>query len=108
MLRACSVLADNYGHGRMTTDTIATHSRVPRRFLSNILGQLRAAGIVTAKRGHAGGYELARAPEAITVAEVLVAVESEPPFSASPQVRRSSLPFLDSLLQDLNSRACEM
>lgn len=48
---------------------------VPGRFLVQILLQLKAAGIVTSTRGAAGGYQLARPPEEITLEDVLRVVE---------------------------------
>jgi DNA-binding IscR family transcriptional regulator len=48
----------------------ATHAVVVRR----TLGLLRDAGIVASARGHAGGWRLARAPEAVTVADVFRAL----------------------------------
>ena len=48
---------------------------VPTRFLVQILLQLKAAGIVTSTRGAAGGYQLAKPPEEITLEDVLRVVE---------------------------------
>ncbi len=45
------------------------------RFLENILGELRTHGLVHSRRGSDGGYWLARAPDAITLADVIRAVE---------------------------------
>jgi Rrf2 family protein len=44
----------------------ATHAVVVRR----TLGLLRASGIVTSARGHAGGWRLARDPASVSVADV--------------------------------------
>ena len=56
---------------------ISEGQRVPERFLVQILLQLKAAGLVTSTRGAAGGYRLARPPEAITLADIRGAVEGE-------------------------------
>jgi Rrf2 family protein len=48
---------------------------VPERFLVHILLQLKAAGMVTSTRGAAGGYQLARPPEDITLDELHRAIE---------------------------------
>lgn len=50
---------------------IAQRTRVPLKFLEQILLALKAAGLVDAKRGVGGGYFLVRSPEAITVADVV-------------------------------------
>jgi Rrf2 family protein len=49
--------------------------KIPLRFLENILGELRHAGIVQSQRGAEGGYWLARPAEEITVADIIRAVE---------------------------------
>jgi Rrf2 family transcriptional regulator, iron-sulfur cluster assembly transcription factor len=53
---------------------IADRQRIPLRYLEQILQDLRKAGIVEARRGPRGGYALARAPEAVSLADVLRAV----------------------------------
>lgn len=59
----------------ITAEQIADAQRIPLNFLENILRDLRRAGIVESRRGQAGGYVLARAADAITVADVIRAVE---------------------------------
>jgi Rrf2 family protein len=56
-------------------ERIAQAQEIPLKFLENILGDLRHAGIVRSQRGVEGGYWLARPPEEITVADVVRAVE---------------------------------
>jgi Rrf2 family protein len=56
-------------------EKIAQAQEIPLKFLENILGDLRHAGIVRSQRGVEGGYWLARPAEEITVAEVVRAVE---------------------------------
>ncbi|NDC62935.1 MAG: Rrf2 family transcriptional regulator [Planctomycetia bacterium] len=48
---------------------------VPSRFLVQILLQLKGAGIVTSTRGAAGGYQLARPPEEITLDDIFRVIE---------------------------------
>ena len=48
---------------------------MPLKFLENILGDLRQAGLVRSQRGAEGGYWLARPAAEITLAEVIRAVE---------------------------------
>ena len=54
---------------------LAKAQKIPLRFLENILGELRHAGIVQSQRGTDGGYWLARSADDITVAEIIRAVE---------------------------------
>jgi Rrf2 family protein len=55
--------------------TIAQAHRIPPRFLVQILLQLKAAGLVESTRGSSGGYQLARPPEEISLAEVISAID---------------------------------
>ena len=48
---------------------------IPLQFLEHILLELKHARLVRARRGARGGYWLARAPEEITLADVIRAVE---------------------------------
>jgi len=56
-------------------EQIATAQGIPVRFLENILGDLRNAGIIESKRGVEGGYLLARPAEQIALADVIRAVD---------------------------------
>ena len=72
-------------------ERIATAQQIPLRFLENILMQLRHAGLVESRRGADGGYRLARAPEDITLAEVIRAIDG--PLAGVSGVRPESLGF---------------
>jgi Rrf2 family iron-sulfur cluster assembly transcriptional regulator len=54
---------------------IAERTGLPQPYLEQILLAVKGAGLVRSKRGVGGGYVLARAPEHITLAEVLAAVD---------------------------------
>jgi Rrf2 family protein len=54
---------------------IAERHGIPSPFLVQILQDLKRAGLVTSVRGAAGGYLLARAPEELSLAELLDVVE---------------------------------
>jgi len=54
---------------------IAERLHLPLPMLTNILNQLKTAGLVTSCRGVYGGYCLARRPEQISLAELIDAVE---------------------------------
>jgi Rrf2 family protein len=73
-LRAVVHLASEAPGGR-TTDQIAKVTRVPRAYLSKVLQSLAHAGIVNSQRGLGGGMTLARAPDELTILEVVNAVE---------------------------------
>jgi Rrf2 family transcriptional regulator, cysteine metabolism repressor len=74
-LRALLVLGLNYSQPVVKIHTISEQQNIPKRFLEQILNDLRSAGIVQSRRGAAGGYRLARAPEEITLASVIRQIE---------------------------------
>lgn len=55
---------------------IAKRQKIPQKFLELILGGLKQSGFVDSRRGAEGGYLLARSPDAITVGDVLRAIEN--------------------------------
>src|SRR5438445_9507718 len=61
--------------GMVTAEHIAEATGIPHNFLENILGDLRRAGLVESRRGQAGGYLLAKPAAAISIADVIRAVE---------------------------------
>ncbi len=58
-----------------TAEQMALEQGLPPRFLGAILADLRRAGIVASQRGAEGGYRLAREPSAITLADVIRALD---------------------------------
>jgi Rrf2 family protein len=73
-LRALIELATSTS-GRMSRDELAEAQQIPRRYLEAVLLDLRQAGLLIARRGPSGGYELNRPAASITVAEVARAVD---------------------------------
>ncbi|MCX6966523.1 MAG: Rrf2 family transcriptional regulator [Verrucomicrobia bacterium] len=74
-LRALIVLAENYGRGIVRIQTISEQQDIPKRFLEQILNDVKSGGFVESRRGIAGGYQLARPPEQITLATLIRYVE---------------------------------
>jgi Rrf2 family protein len=74
-LRALLVLGLNYGPSVVQIQIISRQQNIPKRFLEQILNDLKSAGIVQSKRGVAGGYRLARPPEEITLASIVRHIE---------------------------------
>lgn len=56
---------------------IAAATRLPQATVAKLLKSLAHAGLVIATRGAAGGYRLARRPAAISVAEVVAAIDGD-------------------------------
>ncbi len=70
-LRALLVLGQNYGQPVVKIQTISEQQNIPKRFLEQILNDLKSAGFVQSKRGISGGYQLGRRPEEITLSAVV-------------------------------------
>ncbi|TVQ35313.1 MAG: Rrf2 family transcriptional regulator [Geminicoccaceae bacterium] len=73
-LRALIVLASRPDRA-LSAAAVAEAARVPTKFLEQILGELRVAGLVASQRGRHGGYRLARPAESITFAAVIRLVD---------------------------------
>jgi Rrf2 family protein len=76
-LRALLVLGQDYmeDDSVVRIQEISTKQNIPKRFLEQILNDLKSAGVVESKRGVAGGYRLSRPPETITLAAIIRHVE---------------------------------
>jgi Rrf2 family protein len=74
-LRAMLVLGLRYDEPVVRIQAISDEQNIPKRFLEQILNDLRSGGFVQSKRGVAGGYRLARRPEEITVAAIIRRIE---------------------------------
>ena len=63
------------GGGPLPVSTIAHNEGLPAKFLEGILAELRRAGIVASQRGAEGGYRLNRPASAVTIADVMRAID---------------------------------
>ena len=70
-VRALLVLGLHYDEPLLRIQAISEQQNIPKRFLEQILNDLKSAGLVQSKRGVAGGYRLARQPEEISIAAVI-------------------------------------
>ncbi len=61
--------------GVRTAPQLAHETGVPLPTVAKLLKTLAADGIIASHRGAAGGYSLSRAPEAISVAQIIAALE---------------------------------
>ena len=87
-LKALVVLARQETGRSLQTTEIAAAAAVPRKFLEQILLQLKVGGLVTSRRGRAGGYMLVADPEVITVSQVLRIVDG--PIAPLPCISRTA------------------
>jgi len=73
-LRAMIHLADN-PHGVVRGAAIARDEHIPKYYLEKVIRDLMRRGLVKARRGPGGGYQLGRDPETISFRDVIEAVE---------------------------------
>jgi Rrf2 family protein len=76
-VRAVLELGRHSGDGPLSAAAIAARTAIPPRFAGQVMGDLVAAGLVEARIGRHGGYRLARPPAAISILDVVEAVEGD-------------------------------
>ena len=88
-LKSLLVLGDESRRDRpeaLTIEEIARRSGTPKRFLEQILLEIRNAGIVASIRGRAGGYTLIKRPEDVSISELLRLIDG--PIAPLPCLSR--------------------
>ncbi len=58
------------------SDIAATYN-IPRKYLEQVLLEMKNAGLLESKKGQGGGYKLARSPDEITLGQVVSSVQGE-------------------------------
>lgn len=74
-LRALTVLGQNHHEGVIRIQFISEQQNIPKRFLEQILTDLKSGGFVESRRGIEGGYRLRVPPAQITLAKVIRHIE---------------------------------
>lgn len=69
-IKALVQLAKHYEQGNILTADIARQEAIPKKFLEQILLELKHAGYVGSQKGYKGGYYLRKQPEDISVADI--------------------------------------
>ena len=77
-IRALAYIASQPDHRLCGLQEIAEHEGIPPAYLRKVLGELRRHRFLRSVKGIHGGYELGRAPEAITLWDVFSVVEPDP------------------------------
>lgn len=75
-LRAMLVLARNPGE-TLSSGQLADRTRIPVRFVTQVMSHLVRDGLVAAVIGRSGGYRLAVVPEEVSVLSIVQAVEGD-------------------------------
>jgi Rrf2 family protein len=88
---------------------IAARQAIPQRYLEQVLQALKRADLLGSRRGAAGGYQLARAPEDITAGDVLRAVDgAQAPFEARDRGRGPRRDDLAELWEEIGRAVSEV
>ena len=112
-MRAMFDLALCYGRGPTSVSTIAQRERLTVPYLEQLLNRLRHHGLVESVRGPKGGYMLSRAPELVSVGDIVRALEGrmESPSardrSPSPDAESASHYVTGLLWQKVGARIAE-
>jgi Rrf2 family protein len=83
---------------------IAERQNIPKKYLEQVLLDLKRGGLVGSNRGKNGGYYLAEEPEEITLIDVLEILEEQTTLVNSGRDRPE---FLESFWNDLSERVRE-
>jgi Rrf2 family transcriptional regulator, iron-sulfur cluster assembly transcription factor len=63
------------GKGPVTLAAVSARQRISLSYLEQLFGKLRRSGLVDSVRGPGGGYNLAKAPDTVSVAAIIQAVD---------------------------------
>ncbi|MHC5305641.1 RrF2 family transcriptional regulator [Bartonella sp. LJL80] len=74
-LKAMIHLAGQDNKRLICVNDIAREQKIPRKFLDNILADLRIAGLVFSRKGKGGGFALSRDSQTISVGEIIRALD---------------------------------
>jgi len=91
--------------GPVSLAAISVRQQISLSYLEQLFSKLRQHGLVESTRGPGGGYSLARRAEAISVADILVAVEG--PADGAPAAGDASCWMTQELWASLHSRMME-
>src|SRR3954467_10889730 len=86
--KALAALARAQSSRGLQIRQLAERETIPRKFLEQILLTLKAAGLITSRRGREGGYELLKPPSQITVGQLLRIVDG--PIAPLPCLSRTA------------------
>jgi Rrf2 family iron-sulfur cluster assembly transcriptional regulator len=67
-------LALHYDQGAVTLADIARRQGISLSYLEQLFARLRRHGLVDSTRGPGGGYNLAKGPEQISIAQIIVVI----------------------------------
>jgi len=87
-LKAMFHLARRFDEGPQLIVTIAAEENIPRKFLEQILLELKKHGMLNSKMGKGGGYHLNRTPNKIYMGEIIRVLDG--PIAPYPCVSQTA------------------
>ena len=102
-LRALFVLAERRKPDLISIGEIAEKGPVPKKFLEQILLDLKRRGIVNSVRGKHGGYRLGRPADQIFLAEIIRTIDG--PLALSPCASKTAYRRCDDCVDE---KTCSM
>jgi Rrf2 family protein len=75
-IQATVELARSDPERRVPLHDLARRGEMPERFLNQVLRSLVSSGILRSYHGNSGGYRLARAPDTITLLDIIDSVDA--------------------------------
>ena len=92
--------------GPVPLSDIAERQQISLSYLEQMFSKLRHQGLVTSTRGPGGGYTLGLRADAITVADIIGAVEDSPP-KISPETMSSTPDMAQDLWDTMNAKVLD-
>lgn len=68
-------LALHHGESPIPLKDVAERHQISEKYLWNLIGPLKTAGLINAVRGSYGGYSIARPPAEVNLKDIICAVE---------------------------------
>ena len=93
--------------GPVPLSDIATRQQISLSYLEQMFSKLRHQGLVTSTRGPGGGYTLGHRADAITVADIIGAVEDDAPAKASTETVSSTPDMAQDLWDTMNAKVLD-
>ncbi len=92
--------------GPVPLSDIAVRQQISLSYLEQMFSKLRQQGLVNSTRGPGGGYTLGHRTDAITVADIITAVEDAPP-KVTVQPVASTQDMAQDLWDSMNARVLD-
>jgi len=82
-IQAMLNLAINYNSSPVTLTEISSSQTISLSYLEQLFSMLRSSGLVQGVRGPGGGYQLRKAPNQISIADIIISIEESTDSTSS-------------------------